>query len=101
VPAIGGVFAAACDQRWPNARASAIVSEGTLSFDPNSLLASMLVSSIGLVLLKYARTHRRLPHGVIGVVMLGYPYAVDDVVLMLALAPVLLVALWLATRLGL
>lgn len=72
-----------------------------MNFDPNSLLASMLVSSIGLVLLKYARTHRRLPHGVIGVVMLGYPYLVDDVGLMLGLAPVLLLVLWLATKLGL
>jgi hypothetical protein len=72
-----------------------------LSFDPNSLLASMLISSVGLVLLNYARTHRRLPQGVVGVVMLGYPYAVTDVPLMLGIFPVLLVLLWAAVKLGL
>lgn len=61
----------------------------------------MLISSVGLVLLNYARSYRRLPQGVIGVVMLGYPYVVSDVALMLGIFPVLLVILWGATKLGL
>jgi hypothetical protein len=72
-----------------------------LSFDGNNLLASMLVSSIGMVLLMYGRTHKRVPHGVVGALMLGYPYFIDNIAIMLGLAPLLLVLLWLATKLGL
>lgn len=61
----------------------------------------MLVSSIGFVLFKYGRNRERFPFIIVGVLMLVYPYFVSDVAWMLALAPVLLLLLWLATRLGL
>lgn len=61
----------------------------------------MLVSGIGFVLFSFGRRRERFPFIVVGVVMLVYPYFVSDVFWMLALAPVLLLLLWVATRLGL
>lgn len=72
-----------------------------MSLDPGYLLASMLVSSIGFVLFRFGRSRERLPFTVVGIVMLVYPYFVSDVTWMLALAPVLLLLLWAATRIGL
>ena len=71
-----------------------------MSFDPATLLASLIVSSIGFVLFKYGRSQRRLPHSAVGLAMLIYPYFVPDVTLMLVLAPVLLALLWGAVKLG-
>ena len=72
-----------------------------MGFDQNSLLASMLVSGIGFVLFKYGRKMQRPPHTLIGLIMLLYPYAVSDAVIMLCIAPLLLGLLWAATRFGL
>jgi hypothetical protein len=71
-----------------------------MSLDPNSLLASLLVSSVGFVLFSYGRKMRRFPHAAIGAVMLIYPYFVASIPLMLGLVPALLLVLWLLTRLG-
>jgi hypothetical protein len=72
-----------------------------VSLDPNYLLASMLVNSIGFVLFKFGRSRERFPFTVVGVLMLVYPYFVSSMAWMLALVPVFLLLLWLATRMGL
>ncbi|HKP62990.1 MAG TPA: hypothetical protein VJV78_39915 [Polyangiales bacterium] len=72
-----------------------------MSFDPNTLLASLVVSGVGWVLFSYGRKQQRMPQTAIGLVMLVYPYFVDNVALMLGLVPALLALLWLLTRLGL
>ena len=72
-----------------------------MSLDPNVLLASMAVSGVGFVLFKYGRKQQRMPHTAVGFVMLLYPYFVANIAWMLGLVPVLLVVLWLLTRLGL
>lgn len=69
--------------------------------DPSYLFASLFVSSVGFVLFRYGRKMRRAPHAVVGLISLGYPYAVDDVAVMLVIAAVLWGGLWGATRLGL
>jgi hypothetical protein len=71
-----------------------------MSLDPGFLIASLLVSGVGFVVFSYGRTQRRLPHALIGVVMLIYPYFVTNVPHMLALVPVLLAVLWLMIRFG-
>ena len=71
-----------------------------MNFDPASLMASLLVSSVGFVLFKYGRSQRRVPHTGIGLLMLVYPYAVTNVAWMLGLVPVLLALLWVSTLLG-
>jgi CHASE2 domain-containing sensor protein len=72
-----------------------------VSFDPNYLLASLAVSSVGFVLFRFGRRQQRLSFTVVGVLMLVYPYFVESVGWMLGLVPVLLFVLWLATRMGL
>jgi len=42
-----------------------------------------------------------MPHTIVGLVMLVYPYAVSNTAIMLGLVPVLCGILWLAVRLGL
>jgi len=72
-----------------------------MSFDPNALLASLVVSGVGWVLFSYGRKQHRMPQTAIGLVMLVYPYFISSVGWMLGLVPVFLVLLWLLTRLGL
>jgi hypothetical protein len=69
-------------------------------FTMNQLMASMLVSSIGFVLLVYGRKLARGPQLVAGVVLTVFPYFVSSVAVTLVIAAVLLAALWLAVRLG-
>jgi hypothetical protein len=68
--------------------------------DANSLLASLLISSVGVVLFMYGKRQSRFPHMAIGFVLVGYTYFVPDVLLMFAIAAVLLGLLWLAVKVG-
>lgn len=61
----------------------------------------MFVSGIGFVLFKFGRRRERFPFTIVGLLMLVYPMFVSDVVWMLVIAPVLLLLLWFATRMGL
>ena len=71
-----------------------------MSLDPSYLLASLAVSGVGFVLFRFGRSQQRLSFAVTGLVMLVYPYFITSVAWMLAVVPVLLLLLWLATRLG-
>lgn len=71
-----------------------------MTFDANSLLASMLVGSIGLVAFLYGKKQGRIPQMAVGVVMMVYPYFVTNIALMLGVAVALLGGLWGAVRLG-
>jgi hypothetical protein len=72
-----------------------------LSLDPGSLIASLLVSSVGFVLFEYGRRMRRVPQIGVGIVLLVYPYFVESVWVMLGIGAVLLVVLWLCLLRGL
>jgi hypothetical protein len=72
-----------------------------LSLDPGSLIASLLVSSVGFVLFEYGRRMRRVPQIGVGMVLLVYPYFVESDWVMLGIGAVLLVALWLCLLRGL
>lgn len=72
-----------------------------MSFDAESLLASMFVSSVGFVLFKYGRNQRRFPHTAIGLLVMLYPYGITNVAWMVGLLPVFLGLLWLAVHFGL
>jgi hypothetical protein len=71
-----------------------------MSFDATSLLVSLLISSIGFVLLSYGRKMSRPPQLIAGLLLLMYPYFVPSVTVMLAIAAVVLAALWLAVQRG-
>ena len=68
--------------------------------DAGWLVASLLVSSIGIVLLHYGRKMARWPQAIVGGAMLVYPYFVPNVIAMLIVAAALAGGLWLAVRLG-
>jgi hypothetical protein len=71
-----------------------------MNLDPGYLLASMLISGIGFVLFKYGRKQGRVPHVAFGVLLLVYPYFLTDLGWMLGVLPVLLLLLWVLTRVG-
>jgi hypothetical protein len=71
-----------------------------MNFDGNSILASLLVSSVGFVLMVYGRKMGRAPQLITGVLMLIYPYFIGSVVPMLAVAAGVLLLMWLAIQRG-
>jgi hypothetical protein len=72
----------------------------SMDIDANSLLAGMLVSSIGFVLFVYGKKQSRFPQLVVGLVLMVYPYFVPSALLMFGIAVCLLGLLWLGVRAG-
>jgi hypothetical protein len=64
------------------------------------IVASLIVSSVGFILLNYGRKFARLPQIVVGVAMLIYPYFVPGVLANVLVAAGLLAVLWVVVRLG-
>jgi hypothetical protein len=71
-----------------------------MSFDAGSLFASLLISSIGFVLLAYGKKQARLPQVATGLTMMIYPYFVPGALWMSAVAAALLGLLALLVKLG-
>ena len=71
-----------------------------MSLDPGWIVASLIVSSIGFILLNYGRKFARVPQIVVGLAMLIYPYFVPGVLANVLVAVGLLGVMWLAVRLG-
>lgn len=72
-----------------------------MNLEPNYLLATLAVSCIGFVLFRYGRSQRRGAFTLAGLALLVYPFFVTSVAWILALAPIVLLLLWAATRIGL
>lgn len=72
-----------------------------MNLDANSLLASLLVGSIGFVAFAYGKKQSRLPQMAVGVALMAFPYFVTSVALMFGIAAGLLVALAIAVKVGL
>lgn len=60
------------------------------------LLASLLVSSVGFVVFSWGKSAHRVSIMLLGLAMMVYPYFVDALWLMLAIAAGLLAITWLA-----
>ena len=69
-----------------------------MSFDTPTLLAGLLVSSIGFVLLSYGKKQSRPPHLLTGLILMVYPYFVPGAILNLGIGAVLLTVLWFAVK---
>ena len=69
-----------------------------MDLDANAILAGIFIGLVGMALVVYAKKQARLPHGVVGVVLMVYPYFVPNVFVTLAIAVVLVAALWATTR---
>jgi hypothetical protein len=72
-----------------------------LNLDANSLLASLLVGSIGFVAFAYGKKQNRLPQMIVGLGLMGFPYFVTSVPLMLGIAAGLLGLLFVLVMVGL
>ncbi len=72
----------------------------SLDFDANTILMSLLVGSIGMVCFMYGKRQERLPHVVVGVILMVYPYFVSNLILSGGITVALLTGLWFAVRLG-
>lgn len=72
-----------------------------MDLDGNSILASLLIGLVGTACFMYGRRQGRLPPMAVGAALVIYPYFVPNVALMVGIAVALLVALWVAVRMGL
>ena len=71
-----------------------------MDFDPSSVLASLLVSSIGFVLVVYGKKMARIPQLTVGLVLTVFPYFVSGAVWILLLGTAGLALLWAALKHG-
>jgi hypothetical protein len=66
-----------------------------------AIYLELFLSTIGFGLFMYGKKQRRGPHLATGVLMMGFPYVVHGIGLMLTGAAVLAAGLWAALRFGL
>ena len=71
-----------------------------MNLDMNTLIAGIFIGMIGLGLLQYGRKEVRIPHIVVGLILLVYPYFVGNIIAVVAIAVALLAGLTLVSRLG-
>ena len=71
-----------------------------MSFDPGVLFLSLVTSGIGFVLFVYGKKQDRWPQLAGGIVLMVYPYFVSTMVMSVAIAVVVIAAVWIAVRLG-
>lgn len=72
-----------------------------MHLDVSSIAAGFIVSGVGFVLFNYGRKMGRLPHVVVGLVLMVFPYFVPSVLVMLGIAALLCGLLYLAVQRGL
>jgi hypothetical protein len=69
-----------------------------VNIDANEILASVMLGLLGMALLVYAKRQARVPHGVVGVLLMVYPYFVPNVFITLGIGVALVGGLWAVTR---
>ena len=67
----------------------------------SSIVAGFVVSGVGFVLFNYGRKMARLPHVVVGLVLMVFPYFVPSVLIMFGVAALLCGLLYVAVQRGL
>lgn len=72
-----------------------------MDLDPAWLFSSFMISLIGLGLFMYGKKQSRIPQMTVGVVLMGFPYFVSSLAVLLGVAAVLGGLLYLAVRSGL
>jgi hypothetical protein len=71
-----------------------------MDLDGNSLIASLVIGSVGFVSFAYGKKQHRLPQMLVGVALMAFPYFVPGVLLMSGIAVALLGLLALMLKLG-
>jgi D-alanyl-lipoteichoic acid acyltransferase DltB (MBOAT superfamily) len=72
-----------------------------MDLSAGSMVASLVVSLVAFAIFWYGRKQRRVPHVVIGILMMVFPYFFSSTLLILGVAALLGGLLWGATRFGL
>ena len=72
----------------------------TVNLDLNTILVGGFIGLIGLAILGYGRKEVRIPHMVVGVILLVYPYFVPNWIVTLVIAAALVGGLAFVSRLG-
>ncbi len=68
--------------------------------DPSSLFVSLVIGSVGFVLVAYGKKQQRWPHAIAGLLLMVYPYFVDDWLVMGGVGAAICAGLWWAVRAG-
>lgn len=71
-----------------------------MNLDLSTLLLGGFIGLIGLALVSYGRKELRIPHIVVGVILLVYPYFVGNLIASVVIAVALVAGLTLVSRLG-
>ena len=71
-----------------------------MNLSTSGIVLGVFIGLIGLALLSYGRKEVRVPHMVVGVLLLVYPYFVGDWIAILAIAAALIGGLAFVSRLG-
>jgi len=72
-----------------------------MDLDPNYLLLTLLVSSIGFVMFMYGRKQRRALQIAGGIALLVFPYFVHGLLAISVITGLILIAVWGGVRHGL
>ena len=68
--------------------------------DGTGLFVAFFVGLVGFAVFLYGKRQSRLPHLLAGVLLMAYPYFVDDPLISGGIGAAILLALWGAVRLG-
>ena len=71
-----------------------------MSFDPSTVLLTLVTSGAGFVLFSYGRKQARVPQIVGGILFMVYPYFVTALTPFVLTGVVIGVGIWLALRMG-
>lgn len=72
-----------------------------MDLDANGMLASLLVSTVGLGFFVFGKKQQRAPQLVVGLALMVFPYFVSGPLLILGVGAALVLLVPLALRLGL
>lgn len=71
-----------------------------MDLDTGSLVASMMIGSVGFGLFVFGKKQQRLAHLLAGILLMVYPYFVPGVLPMIGIAVALVGALWFVSAKG-
>lgn len=71
-----------------------------MNLDVSSIVAGLVVSSLGFVLFSYGRKLSRPPHVIAGLLLMVFPYFVPNVLVMFGIAGALCALLYVAVLRG-
>ncbi len=71
-----------------------------MGLDGNAILLSMLIGGIGFVAFAYGKKQSRFPQMLAGLLLMGFPYFVSNLWLMVGIAVGILVLMYGAIRAG-